>query len=74
MREVFSLLFVSGIMSLGTRPYLLTMSATPVNVPPSLNGLVEQPFHHFIVHRFVAGVDDALQEKIRFSSWSKKKG
>lgn len=28
--------------------------------------VVEQPLYHFVVHRFVAGVDNALQEKIRF--------
>ena len=26
--------------------------------------IAEQPFHHFIVHRLVAGIDDALQEQI----------
>ena len=28
--------------------------------------ITEKPFHHFVVHRFVTGVDDTLQEKVRF--------
>ena len=28
--------------------------------------ILEQPFHHFVIHRFLTGIDDALQEQVRF--------
>ena len=38
MREVLSLLKLSGISSAGTRPYFSVRSATPQKVPPSPRG------------------------------------
>ena len=73
-RLLRELLLVSGIISLGTSPYLLTMSATPVNVPPSLKGLRKS--HSTILSSIGLLLVSMMpcRKRLAFSSWSKKKG
>jgi bleomycin hydrolase len=73
MYKVCSLLYVSGIASLGTRPYFDTMSATPVKVPPSLSGCLN---NHSTVWSFIglpAVSITPCKNRLDFSSWSQKK-
>ena len=74
MREVFSLLFVSGMASLGTRPYLETMSATPVKVPPSLSGCWKSHSTVLSVRGLLEVSMMPCKKRFAFSNWSQKKG